>query len=479
MDTPPAALLADVATRAGRYLSGLEDRPVAPDLAAVAGLAHFDEPLPDGPSDPAGTLEHLDRFGSPATVASAGGRYFGFVIGGSLPAALAAGWLATAWDQNGALPVMSPVAAKLHEVVTGWLVDVLGLPTGTGAAFVTGAAMANTSALTAARDQQLSAAGWDVQSRGLFGAPELTVVVGERAHSTLVKALGLIGLGRDRVRIVPADDQGRMRADLLPGDVAGPAIVCAQAGEVNTGAFDPFPEIVRWARARDAWVHVDGAFGLWARADPTRAGLTDGLADADSWATDGHKWLNVPYDCGIVLARRPADLRRSFASVAGYLPPGGGYEAMHHTPQASQRARQIEVWAALRSLGRQGLAGLVQRNCRQAADMADRLAAAGLEVLNEVVLNQVLVRATADDTTQALIADVQRDGTCWCGPTVWQGRPAMRISVSGWATTDEDVSASTAAIIAALGRAKGDAGPGPGGVAGPGPGGVAGPGGAG
>jgi glutamate/tyrosine decarboxylase-like PLP-dependent enzyme len=451
-DRTDAGLLQDAAARATRYLAGLGDRAVAPDQAALAGLAEFDEPLPAGPGDPAETLALLDRAGSPATVATAGGRYFGFVIGSSLPATVAATWLATAWDQNGALPVMSPVAAKLHEVTAGWLVDVLGLPGANAVSFVTGAAMANTAALAAARDHQLAGVGWDVQARGLFGAPELTVVVGERAHSTLVKALGFVGLGRERVRVVPADGQGRMRADRLPEDVAAPAVICAQAGEVNTGAFDPFPEIVAWARARGAWVHVDGAFGLWARAEPELRSLTDGMDDADSWATDGHKWLNVPYDCGMVIARRPEDLRRSFASVAGYLPPDRGHEAMHHTPQASQRARQIEVWAALRTLGRQGVADLVRRSCAQARAMAATLRAAGLEVLNDVVLNQVLVRAADDALTVAMVDAVQEDGTCWCGPTVWEGRPAMRISVSSWATSDEDADRSARAVVSIAGR---------------------------
>ncbi|HEY3979896.1 MAG TPA: pyridoxal-dependent decarboxylase [Streptosporangiaceae bacterium] len=444
-----SSLLGDAAGRAQRYLAGLDDRPVAPGAAGLAGLRSFAEALPESPQDPAATLALLDRAGSPATVASAGGRYFGFVVGGSLPVALAASWLATAWDQNAALPVMSPVAARLHEVVTGWLAELLGLPAGTAAAFVTGAAMANTAALTAARDQQLARAGWDVQADGLFGAPELAVVVGESAHSTVIKALGMVGLGRDRVHRVPSDDQGRMRTDRLPADVTGPAIICAQAGEVNTGAFDRFGDIVAWARARQAWVHVDGAFGLWARADPSRAGLTGGLADADSWAADAHKWLNVPYDCGIALVRRPEDLRRSFASVAGYLPPDAGFEAMHHTPQASQRARQIEVWAALRTLGRAGVADLVARTCGYARIMAGALRQAGLTVLNDVVLNQVLVRAATDAATLALVAAVQADGTCWCGPTQWQGRPAMRISISGWATGADDISRSTDAIIAA------------------------------
>ncbi len=452
IDSEAGRLLADAAERARRYLTGLDERPVAPDLAALSALASFDEPLPDEPGDPAATLALLDEVGSPATVASAGGRYFGFVTGGSLPTAVAANWLATAWDQNAALPVMSPVAARLHEVVTGWLTGLLGLPAGTAAVFVTGSAMANTAALTAARDQQLARLGWDVQASGLFGAPELTMVIGENAHATLVRALGVVGLGRERVIRVSADDQGRMRADQLPRDVTGPAVICAQAGEVNTGAFDAFPEIVAWAREREAWVHVDGAFGLWALADPSRTDLTAGVADADSWAVDAHKWLNVPYDCGICLVRRPDDLRRSFATVAGYLPPDAGFEAAHHTPQSSQRARQVEVWAVLRTLGRQGVADLVARACDHAQLMAVKLREAGLEVLNDVVLNQVLVRAGTSELTNALISAVQQDGTCWCGPTLWKGMPAMRISISGWATSDQDIDKSADAISAAARR---------------------------
>jgi glutamate/tyrosine decarboxylase-like PLP-dependent enzyme len=443
------ALLTDAAGRAGRYLAGLDERPVAPDGAGLTGLARFDEPFPEVAGDPAATLALLDEAGSAATVASAGGRYFGFVIGGSYPVAVAAGWLATAWDQDVALPVMSPVAARLHEVVTAWLAELFGLPAGTAVAFVSGASMANTATLAAARDHQLAQAGWDVQADGLFGAPELTVVIGEKAHSTVVKALGLLGLGRDRVRRVPADGQGRMRADCLPEDVTGPVVICAQAGEVNTGAFDPFPAIAQWASRHHAWMHVDGAFGLWALTDPSRSHLTAGLDAADSWATDGHKWLNVPYDCGIALVRRPGDLRRSFAAAAAYLPPDTGFEATNHTPQSSQRARQVEVWAVLRTLGRQGVTDLITRTCGHAQTMAAFLSQAGLEVLNDVVLNQVLVRAATDDQTLALIAAVQQDGTCWCGPTVWQNRPAMRISISGWATTAEDIRQSADAIIAA------------------------------
>ncbi len=439
-------LLEEAAWRAGRYVEDVQWRAVSPTRAGLAGLERFAEPLPEHPSHPHETLALLDEAGSPATVASTGPRYFGFVTGGTLPIALASGWLAMAWDQNAALPVMSPVATRLHEVTRAWLVELFGLPKTTAAAFVTGATMANVTALAAARDHQLSALGWDVQRHGLCGAPPLTVVVGERAHSTLFKALGLIGLGRDRVHRVPVDDQGRMQAQLLPR-VEGPVIVCAQAGEVNTGAFDPFPQIVIWAREHSAWLHIDGAFGLWALADPTRRHLADGVAEADSWATDAHKWLNVAYDNGIVLVRNPQDLQRSFASVADYLPPEDGFEAMHHTPQSSQRARQIEIWAALRNLGRTGLAELVATSCRHARRISQALTQAGLDILNDVVLNQVLVAAGDDKTTQHLIAAIQADGTCWCGPTTWNRQLAMRISVSGWNTTDDDADRSIDSIL--------------------------------
>ena len=414
---------------------------------AVHSLSRLDEELPSGVSDPMETIAMLDEVGSPGTVASAGSRYFGFVIGGAFPVAVAASWIGSAWDQNSALPAMSPVAEKLSAVVRRWLVDLLGLPSTSEAAFVTGATEANAACLAAARDKLLESMGWNVQSRGLFGAPDLPVVVSELAHSTVAKALGMVGLGRDRVIRVPVDSRGRLRSDALP-DIDGPVIVCVQAGEVNTGSFDPFVDVVAWARERRGWVHVDGAFGLWALASPRLAeALCAGLVDADSWATDAHKWLNVTYDSGIAFVRRGEDLLRSFASVARYLPPEGGYEAMHHTPQSSQRARQIEIWAVLRSLGRSGVTELIDGCCAHASTIAEGLREVGLDVVNDVVLNQVLVRAGTDDLTSRWITAIQEDGTCWCGPTAWHGRTAMRVSVSGWSTTDDDVKLSLEAML--------------------------------
>ncbi len=440
-----SALLNDAAARAVRYLEGLPDRRVQPDAEAIGGLSAWDTPLPDGPSDPAAVLRLLDERGSPATMATAGGRFFGFVIGAALPVTVAANWLATAWDQNTGLNTVTPATAELERIALGWLIDVLGLPQGTGAGFVTGATIANFSALAAARHTVLERAGWDVEAQGLFGAPPVTVVIGDEAHPTLIKALGLLGFGRSRVVRVPVDTQGRMRADAFPR-IASPAIVCLQAGNVNTGAFDPASALVPRAKEAGAWVHVDGAFGLWAAASPRLAHLMAGFSHADSWATDGHKWLNVPYDCGIAFVRDAEALRAAMAIRAAYLPTGGR-DPSDFTPELSRRARGVEVWAALRTLGRSGLAAMFERNCRQARRFAEGLAAAGYEILNEVVLNQVLVSFGAPELTARVIDGIQNDGTCWCGSTAWQGRSAMRISVCSWATTDDDVERSLAAIL--------------------------------
>jgi glutamate/tyrosine decarboxylase-like PLP-dependent enzyme len=439
-------LLVDFLDRALHYIDSLDSRRVAPSVEAVERLALLDEPLPEYPTDPRIVLRMIDEIGSPATVASAGGRYFGFVTGGALPAALAANLMAGVWDQNAGYRVQSPVAARIEDVCLKWLRDVLGLPAGAGGGFVTGATMANFAALAAARRAVLLKAGWNVEEDGLIGAPPLRVVVGDEVHVSVLKALSLLGLGRARVERAPVDAQGCMRADALP-NLSGATIVCIQAGNVNTGAFDPAKEICAAARDAGAWVHVDGAFGLWAAASQRLAHLTAGVFEADSWATDAHKWLNAPYDSGIVFVRETEHLRAAMTVGAAYLIAGAEREPCQHTPDMSRRARGVEIWAALRSLGREGLADLIERCCRHAARFAEGLRDAGYEILNDVVLNQVLVSFGDDATTRRAIEAIQTDGTCWCGGTVWQGRAAMRISVSSWATTEDDVERSLDAII--------------------------------
>lgn len=444
-------ILDDAARRAHRYLDGLNTRPVCPDPGAVAALHELNAPLPPEARDPAETLALLDTAVSPATMAMAGPRFFGFVIGGALPVTVAANWLAAAWDQNAALYEVTPGASHLEEVALRWLIDLLGLPPATGAGFVSGATVANFTALAAARRSVLANVGWNVEADGLFGAPPITVVTGEEAHPTLLKSLGMLGLGRSRIVRVPVDGQGRMRPEALP-KLTTPAILCLQAGNLNTGAFDPFKPLIEIAHASGAWVHIDGAFGLWARAAPLARHLADGLEQADSWATDAHKWLNVPYDSGIAFSRDAHALRAAMAITADYLPTDSPHRnPSDFTPELSRRARGVEVWAALHSLGKAGLAELLERNCRQAKRFAQGLSGAGYRILNEVVLNQVLVAFGDAERTRSVIAALQREGTCWCGATVWQGQTAMRISVSSWATTDADVERTLDAMLRVAG----------------------------
>jgi glutamate/tyrosine decarboxylase-like PLP-dependent enzyme len=420
---------------------------VSPRDEALAALTQLDMPLPARAGNAGATLALLDRVVSPATMASAGPRFFGFVIGGALPAALAANWLASAWDQNAALYSSTPGVSHLEQAALRWMVDIFDLPSGTGGAFVTGATIANFTALAAARNGVLARAGWNVEADGLFGAPSITVIAGEEAHPTVLKSLGMLGLGRGRIVRVPVDGQGRMRADALP-PIGGPTILLLQAGNLNTGSFDPFGDIVGPARAAGAWVHVDGAFGLWAKAAPALRHLAHGLEHADSWATDAHKWLNVPYDSGLAFVRDPHTLQAAMAITADYLPTETAQRnPCDFTPELSRRARGVDVWAALHSLGREGLAELFERNCRQARRFAAGFREAGFEVLNDVVLNQVLVRFGDSQRTRQVIEAIQRDGTCWCGATVWQGKTAMRVSVCSWATTDADVEQSLAAML--------------------------------
>jgi len=440
----PALQLA--AERAYEYLRTVEKRNVTPKAVALAALEGFHEPFPEGPSDPADVIRMLDELGAPATVATTGGRYFGFVIGGTLPASLAAGWLVNAWDQNTALRVMSPAAAEIEDVALQWVGEALGLPGDCSGGLVTCATTANFTALATARQALLSRLGWNVADDGMFGAPPIHVVVGQEVHAAVLKALNLVGFGSKRVSVVEADGQGRMRADKLPR-MDRSTIVCIQAGNVNTGAFDPAREICERAHEQGAWVHVDGAFGLWAAASPKYKHLVDGFEMADSWAMDAHKWPNINYDSGIVLVRDGAALRAAMTISAAYLQPGAQREGMHHAPEASRRARGVELWAGLKSLGRAGLAQLIERTCEHAQRFAAGLREAGFEILNDVVINQMLVSFGSAERTLEVIRRVQEDGTCWCGGTVWQGKTAMRISVSSWATTNADVEKSLAAMI--------------------------------
>jgi glutamate/tyrosine decarboxylase-like PLP-dependent enzyme len=431
---------------AGKYVEGTAERRVAPSEKEVLALRRLREAFPEASSDPQDVVALLDAVGSPSTVGSTGGRYFGFVIGGVLPAAAGAHWLAGVWDQNVALRAMSPIAAELEDVLQPWICEALGLRSECEIGLVTCATAANFTAMIAARHALLARAGWNVEEDGVFGAPAIDVVVGAEVHASMLKALSMAGFGSKRFKIVEADRQGRMLPSQLPK--LGPnSIVCIQAGNVNSGSFDPASEICACAKEAGAWVHVDGAFGLWAGASPRYRHLLRGFDQADSWATDAHKWPNVNYDCGIVAVRDALALRAAMSMSAAYLQAGSRREPMYQTPDASRRARGVELWAALKSLGQSGLAALIERTCAHAQRFATQLERAGFEVLNDVMINQVLVSFGNAEVTDAVIRRIQEDGTCWCGGTVWQGKKAMRISVSSWATTDEDVDSSLAAMI--------------------------------
>jgi glutamate/tyrosine decarboxylase-like PLP-dependent enzyme len=444
------------------FLAGLPDARVGAAATAAELRAALGGPLPAGPTDAATVVADLVAAARPGVVAMPGGRYFGFVIGGSTPAALAADWLVSTWDQNAGLYGVSPAGAVVEEVAGDWLVELLGLPARTSVGFVTGAQMANFTGLAAARHHLLAQVGWNVETDGLTGAPPLRVLAGAQRHSSIDRALRFLGLGTSALVPVPADDQGRVVPAALADALAaqrGPVIVCAQAGDVNTGAVDPLTEMAALVRAAGvpAWLHVDGAFGLWAAASPALRHLVAGIELADSWCTDAHKWLNVPYDSGLVFCAHPDAHRAAMGVRADYL-VHGGYERrdpIDHNPEFSRRARGFPVYAAIRALGASGIADLVERCCGHARDFAARLAAApGVEVLNDVVLNQVLVRfgtgrgdAADDAHTRATIERIQAEGTCWAAGTVWQGRAAMRISVTNWSTDAADVERSVAAML--------------------------------
>ncbi|WP_066650863.1 MULTISPECIES: pyridoxal phosphate-dependent decarboxylase family protein [Sphingomonas] len=444
-------LLADADARARAYVAGAEARRAYPDGAALAALAGFDEALPDRGAPPAQTLELLDRLGSPATVASNGPRYFGFVKGASLPVAAAVERLVLAWDQSAASAVGAPSAAAIERVAGRWITEILDLPRGSAVGFGTSASACTIGCLTAARRTLLGRLGWDFDAQGLDGAPSLRVVISETAHITVKKALRLLGFGLDRVIVAPVDAAGRVDPARLPA-LDDRTILCLQAGEVNTGAFDPFAAILPVARAAGAWTHVDGAFGLWARAAPASRALTEGVELADSWTTDGHKWLNTPYDGAMSICRDAGALAAAMNSDAAYAAAEPDAQK-NLTLEFSRRARGVAIWAALRSLGREGVAALVDRHRAQSRRLADGLAAAGFEVLNEVMLNQVLIRADSPAETERVRRAAEASGEIWFGPTIWQGAPAARLSVCSWRTSDDDITRAID-LLAQLLRAK-------------------------
>lgn len=448
MDT--RSLLQQTANRAADYLESLQTRVVRPDPTAVQNLSAFHHPLPERGIESAEIIRRLDELGSNATMGMAGPRFFGFVIGSALPAALAADWMTSAWDQNSVYLVNAPATVTLELQSLKWIIDLLGFPASTGGTFVTGATVANMVGMFAARHAVLSREGWNVGDQGLIGAPPITVYAGEELHITMIKAIGMTGLGKKRIITVPSDSQGRIRADKFPRQLPPRSIVCLQAGNVNTGAIDPIDEICDIVRdsTTNAWVHVDGAFGLWSRIAPSTKHLATGFEKADSWSVDAHKWMNVPYDCAIALVKDAQMLSDAMVITAPYLPPIEGVRPSSEcAPELSRRARATTVWAALMSLGREGFVDIVERNCRFARMFANGLRSAGYTILNDVVLNQVLVKFGSDDQTKQVCAAIVEDGTCWCGTTIWQGKTAMRISVSSWATTDADVRISLDAML--------------------------------
>lgn len=438
---------------ASQYLDTAVTRHVGAQLSRDQLHTALGGPLPKSASDPVAVLEQLASNAEGGIIGSAGPRYFGFVTGGSVPVTVGADWIASAWDQNCAMFVSGPAVSVIEDITAGWLLEILGLPAQSSVGFVTGAHMANFTCLAAARHEVLRRAGWDVESRGLQRAPKVRVIAGGEVHISAVGALRYLGFGTDEIELIPADDQGRMRADALEAALAkgdGPTIISAQAGNVNTGASDPIEQIVSAAHTHNAWVHVDGAFGLWAAAVPELRSQVRGIETADSWATDAHKWLNVPYDSGLAIVKDAAPHRAAMSMKASYLQRDTAEErvGMDWAPESSRRARVLPIYALIRSLGADGVADIMRRNCALAQRMAARLSHADcVSVLNEVVLNQVLVHFNSDETTRAVISRVQAEGTCWAGGAVWQGKQVMRIAVSNWSTTEADIDRSADAIL--------------------------------
>jgi glutamate/tyrosine decarboxylase-like PLP-dependent enzyme len=450
-----AELFEQARTYACEYMDGIQERRVFPAARTLEALRTFDEPLPESPTEPCEILRLLHEHGSPATVATTGGRYFGFVTGGAIPAALAARWLSDAWDQVAALYLLSPVVSRLEAICEKWVVDLLGLPAGTVAGLVSGTSAATMCGLAAGRNELLRRQGWDVTERGLSGAPALRVVMTAQAHATVPKALALLGLGRASVELVPVDRQGRVIAAEMP-ELDSRCLVIAQAGNVNSGSFDPLGEIGARVRQAGAWMHVDGAFGLWAASSRSYRNLTQGMELADSWSVDAHKTLNAPYDCGIILCRDAGSLVSALQATDSYILYGEHRDGMQYTPEMSRRARAVELWATLKALGRNGVEALVDGLCGHAARFGRELKARGFRVLNDVVFNQVLVACESAELTNATLRFVQESGECWCGGSVWEGEPVIRISVCSWATTTSDVDRSVAAFVKARDRALGN-----------------------
>ncbi len=447
MDKNFKKLLKTVLEDSLEYRKSLDKRRVFPDQKMLEKLQRLDFPLPKKPNKPEKVLKLLSSSGSAGTVAVAGPRYFGFVIGGSTPVTLAANWLGGAWDQNCGMDTTSPVAAIVEEISLKWLLELYGFPKTCGGAFVTGATMAGFTCLAAARSHLLNRQDWNVEKKGLFGAPEINVIVSDEAHVTILKAFSMLGMGNERVTKVPTDHNGRMLIDKIPKP-SGPAIICVQAGDVNSGCFDQIDEIINRFKSDDVWIHVDGAFGLWVLVSGKYKHLGQGIEKADSWSVDAHKWLNVPYDSGIALVRNAEALRSAMSVRTSYLKSTPGKRQPNEfTPELSRRARGIEIWTAIATLGKKGIAEIVERCCDHAQFAAKRLTAAGYKILNDVVINQVLVSFGDEKKTQSVIKAIQDDGTCWCGGTVWKGQAAMRISVSSWATTEKDMKKSVDAMI--------------------------------
>jgi glutamate/tyrosine decarboxylase-like PLP-dependent enzyme len=448
-DPEQLPLLLDKARQfAGQYIASLDERPVFPDEKSLRAMDALVEPFPENPSDPFLVLDQLQEIGAPAVVNQTAGRYFGFVNGGILPVGLAARWMADVWDQNTAHYVMSPFNSRLEEICERWIVSLLDLPEETAAGFVSGTTMANFSGLCAGRNELLRRCGWDVGRKGLYGAPKIRVLAGADAHAAVHKSISMLGLGAENVELVPVDDRGRMRVDRMP-KLDEAALVVTQAGNVNSGAIDPIGQICEHAHASDSWVHVDGAFGLWARVLPAMRKSCDGIEMADSWSLDAHKTLNVPYDSGIILCRHRDALMNAFKASASYFQWSEHRDSMNYRPSMSARARVIELWAVLKTLGREGVRLLIEQLCENARSFARLLSEQGFQIHNDVVFNQVLASCDDDAQTKTTLENIQSSGECWCGGSTWHGRAVIRISVCDWATTSKEIERSVGAFVKA------------------------------